>query len=506
MKRVKLFLLSVLFLLLQLTSCKKENNTITKSVIKGIEGVRIDSVLTPYLVKLRNETDNEAGLAVGIIKNNELIYGRTFGYSNIERLIEVNFNTKFHIASVTKPFSAIAIAKLIQDGKLTLQTKIVDIIPEFKMLSPDYRNITVKHILTHTSGIPQNISPNDWTKPSFGPTALEENLIAVQKHTLDFTPGTQFSYSNSAFDILGIVISRASNMSFSQFIESNILQPLDMTESTFLKPKDSLPLNYAVAYSYGIETAVWKPYPYNEKLYPSSGLLTTLNDMTKWANFHLNKGTVGNTQILEPKYFELIIQPHFNTPWGDRIGLSWFLQSYLDKPIIMHTGQDTGFESVMYVYPKDTTAIIVMANRDFSRTARIVNAASEVLYGHEPKKYEVSAKYAFAKAYKEKGIAKATDIWKKLEKDTLDTYYTDIDDILTTGAILENSGDWQGTKDILEAYNSYNSQSTYSWRLLGNAHLNLGDTLKAVACYQKCLKINPNYDKAKVAIEGLKRN
>jgi tetratricopeptide (TPR) repeat protein len=331
--------------------------------------------------------------------------------------------------------------------------------------------------------------------------ALEENLEVIQNHSLDFEPGSKFSYSNSAFDILGIVISRVSGMKFSEYITTEILQPTGMSESTFEKPKDSLPNNYANSYSYGLQTQEWSPYPYNEKLFPSSGILTSLLDMCKWAEFHQGKGTIKDNNILNEAYFNLIVKPQYDTPWGDEIGLSWFLQSYLERPIIMHTGQDTGFEAIIYFYPSEKISIIVMANRDFSRTNRIINATSEILFKEQLKPYTVSARYLFADSYKKGGIEKAKELWHRIKNDTTDIYFVDNEDILTTGAILENGRRWSETKEVLEFYNSLDNQSTYSWRLLGNANLKLGDTILALECYQKCLEINPNYKKATIAIE-----
>ena len=169
----------------------------------------------------------------------------------------------------------------------------------------------------------------------------------------------------------------------------------------------------------------------------------------------------------------------------------------------MHTGQDTGFEAIIYIYPEDDVSIVVMSNRDFSRTGRIINAASEILFDKELKDYKISAKYKFVETYNNYGIQKAKEIWNTMKTDTTDIYFVDDEDILTTGAILENGRKWSETKDILEFYNELDSNSTYSWRLLGNANLNIGDTLTALECYRKCLKINPNYEKAKLEIEKI---
>lgn len=486
-------------------SCSEQqvNHPKEEHIVIGKEGKKLDSLLTPYVNTLRELTHNEAGLAIGVTKGNQTIYARCFGYSNIAQEIKVDFNTNFHIASVSKPFVAFAIAKLIEQKKITVEDKIIDLLPEFIMEGVGYDQITVKHILTHHSGIPTNISPDDWTNPSFGENALDENLEIIKTHRLDFEPGTQYRYSNSAFDILGLVISRASGMSFSDYITSQVLVPAGMNNTRYKIKDDSLSDQRAMSYSYGIETQEWHPYPYNEKLFPSSGILSNLNDMLKWTQIHIGKGTYQNNTVLQEEYFELLTNPQNETPWGDQIGLSWFLQSYLEKPIIMHQGQDTGFESIVYLYPNEEVSIVVMANRDFSRTGRIMNAVSEILFDQAPKSYDVSAKYPFSDVYKKEGIENAKVVWSQLKKDTTDVYSADDDDILTTGAILENGKNWKETKEILEYYNTLNDNSTYSWRLLGNAYLHLGDTLRAISHYKKCLDINPNYEKAKIALERL---
>lgn len=488
-------------ILLNCETNPKTNPTEIKSIISGKQGKLLDSVLTPYVKQLRTHTDNTAGLAIGVTKGDSIIYVQTFGFENLKRNANADLNTRFHIASVSKPFTAAAVVKLVEQGKLKLDDKIIDFIPEFQMIGDGYRQITIKHILTHTSGIPRHVSENDWLNPK----SLEANLDFAKNFELDFEPGTAFNYSNSAFDILGIVINRASGMPFSKYVETQILQPAGMTQSTYEKSIDSLPNHWAAPYSYGLETQEWTPYPHAENYLPSSGLQTTIRDMCKWGILHVNKGSIDGKQIISNEHFELMLTPHFTTPWGDQIGLSWFLQSYLDRPIIMHTGSDTGFEAIMYIYPKEKISITVMANRDFARTGRIINATSEILFGQPPKTYEVSAKYKFAETFKTLGLEKAIENWELMRKDTTDIYTVDSDDILTTGAVLENGKQWTETKQILEYYLSINDSSTYAWRLLGNANLHLHDTLKAIECYEKTLDLNPDYEKGRLALEALKQ-
>ncbi|MFK7781487.1 serine hydrolase [Psychroserpens sp.] len=499
---MKLFITAIVSLLL--FGCNSNETQLNNTIINGETGHYLDSILTPYVQELRKLTDNSAGLAIGITKGEEIIYARTFGYADIDQGLKVNLNSQFHLASVSKPFSALAVAKLIQENKINLDDLLIDYIPEFKMKGEGYNNITIKHILTHTSGIPRNIKTDDWIDSSYGNSALDENIKIVQKLELDFEPGTKFSYSNSAFDILGIVISRVSGMPFHKYLEKVIFKPVGMQHTSMKKPIDSLPLDWVNAHSHGLETQTISPYPYNERVFPSSGIVTSILDMCKWGQLHINQGNIDGKTIIDEKYFNMVVSPKQKTPWGDNIGLGWFLQSYLNRPIIMHTGSDTGFEAMSYIFPEDEISISILSNRDFSRTGRIVNAASEAIFGEPLKKYEVSAKYQFTDVYKKQGIEKAKEFWNVLKTDTTDVYFTNSDDILTTGAIINNSKPFQ-SKEILEFYNTLNPKSTYSWRLLGNANLNLGDTITAKLCYYKCLEINPEYEKAKIALLNIEK-
>lgn len=473
-------------------------------IIEGDLGSKLDSILVPYVQNLRELTDNSAGLAIGVTKADKIIYARTFGYSDVNQKKKTDLNTSFHLASLSKPFSAMAIAQLVQNHKLKLSDLIVNYIPEFKMQGEDYAKITIEHILTHTSGIPRNIAIDDWLNPSFGPDALNENLEIVNDLSLDFEPGTKFSYSNSGYDILGILISRVSGLPFDEYIQQKILAPAGMTHTSLKKPKDMNTSNWASSHSYGLETQSLSPYPYNERLFPSSGVVASLKDMCKWGQVHLGKGTINDSVLLNREHFNLMVTPKYDTPWNDAIGLSWFLQSYLDRPIYMHTGFDTGFESMMYTFPSENISIVVLANRDFARTGRIINAVSEVLFNEPIKEYDISARYKFAEAYHKGGIENAISVWQELKNDTLDNYFVDEEDILTSGAILENGQKWKESKEILTYYLTLDEQSTYAWRLLGNTNLNLGDTLAAITCYEMTLKINPNYEKGKIALELLR--
>ena len=499
----------VMLILSLLVSCTKTDTqpslNAKTELIQGKLGKKLDSLFTPYVELLRTRTHNEAGLAIGVTQGDQIIYARTFGMANKETNTPATFDTKFHIASVSKPFAAAAIMKLVESGQLSLTDKLTTHIPELKMRGDLFRQITIQQILNHSSGIPRHISSDDLEHPVYGDQADQKTLQDLANFDLDFEPGSSFSYSNSAFDLLAVLVHRVSGIPYHEFVTQNIFKPAGMLQSDFLKPRDSLPEDWAEAYSFGLETQKWGPFPYAENYFPSSGVQSSLSDMCSWGILFSQAGAVNGNQVLDAASITEMTSPTRETPWGDSIGLSWFLQSYLDRPITMHQGNDTGFEALMYVYPESDISIIVMANRDFSRTARIINAVSEVLFDAPLKEYEVSARYKFSEVYKKEGLEKALETWENLKTDTTDIYYIDRDDLLTMGAVLENGARWKDANKILSSYLEKDSLSTYAWRLLGNTFKNLGDNSQAIQCYQKTLAINPNYEKGRAALEAMEQ-
>ena len=332
---------------------------------------------------------------------------------------------------------------------------------------------------------------------------MDYNLRNLKEYELEFEPGSEMEYSNAAFDILGSLIEEVSGMRFHEYLQSNILDPAGMNNTSYAREIGKLPENWAVPYSYSAQTQEWSPYPYTENYFPSSGVQTTILDMCRWGLLHLNGGSFKEHGILDKEHFDILTTPYYDTPWGDNIALSWYLQSFMEHRNIMHLGNNTGFEAFSCIFPDDDISITVMANRDFSRVGRIMNASSEVLFGETPKSYSLSARYPFGKAYRENGIEKAKEVWEMLESDTTDIYYSDVDDILTCGAVYEADKQYDLARPILEYHLTYNDQSTFTGRILGNCNLNMGDTSSAIQNYLTCLDINAEYSKAQNALDEL---
>ena len=210
---------SIIILFLFLSLISREQNVPDK---------KIDSIILSKMREYRI-----TGLSIGVVKDGKVFYTKGFGYTNVDSLHSITPDTKFEISSITKLFTSTAIMQLVEQGKLDLDRKLIDYIPDFKLKDNRYKEITILHLLTHSSGLPWD---NKLNKATLDSTALKEFIFSLSDAKLQFSPGEKFSgetYSNTGFDILGYLVEQISSMPFREYIKRNILEKTQMTKSTF---------------------------------------------------------------------------------------------------------------------------------------------------------------------------------------------------------------------------------------------------------------------------------
>lgn len=363
---------------------------------------KIDSIVNPYIKQF-----SIVGMSIGIVDNNESF---TMNYGNTAQKngFPVSDSTMFHTASITKVFTATAIMQLVEQGKLSLDDKVVEILPEFKLKSKDYDKITIKHLLTHTSGLPwtnnQTNLPNDSTSiPLF--------LEGLQNVRLKFTPGTKFSgetYSNIAFNLLGIVVQRISKQTFHDYVHKYILSKIGMEQSTFFFGEiDSvrLALPQVVAGTskrikrfnlYRIDDKknpilngqplVLRNYEtYGEPFInnPAGNLITTSSELNKWTKYliQLYNGTSNNTEnVLRRETLKnMWAVTETITGYDISLGLTWWIFDNAEfGRYICHFGNNPGFCSILFIFPEQNFGINILCNGMFAQEAVYNNIPLEI--------------------------------------------------------------------------------------------------------------------------------
>ena len=292
----------------------------------------------------------------------------------------------FHMASITKTFVATSIMQLVEAGKINLDAPVVQYLPYFRLADDRYPTITVRQMVTHTSGMP-DVEDYEWDKPQYDDGALERYVRSVSNQKLIFAPGTDFRYSNMAFEVLGDLISKVSGESFDDYVQQQILTPLKMKDSTLLIKKTSPGLR-TWGHERDLSGHVFpsKVYPYNRMHSPSSNLHSNVEDMARWALANLNHGELDGRRILKEQTYDIIWKPAHKLSDGRAVGISWFLGEYRGQATVSHSGGDTGYATFLMLLPDKKMAVFLMANCDWLGDARaqIAHAALDVALGLKP--------------------------------------------------------------------------------------------------------------------------
>jgi CubicO group peptidase (beta-lactamase class C family) len=270
--------------------------------------MKMDSSIITNRINSIIEKNNFSGV-VSIRKQGEIIYENSSGYADRSNMISNNIETKFGIASGTKFLTALAIGKLIEDGKLDFETKAFDIIKyDFPLYSKD---ITIRQLLTHTSGMPDYFDEEeieDFDNFSVGIPWYElkepKDYLPIFPHKeMKFLPGKRFSYCNSGFVLLAAIIAEVSGISYTNFVEDNIFREIEMNNSGFY-PLNKLPENTALGYVE--EENGWRTNVYNLPIVGGGdgGAFTTVGDLYKlW-------DALFNYQILSKNYVNIYLKPY----------------------------------------------------------------------------------------------------------------------------------------------------------------------------------------------------
>jgi CubicO group peptidase (beta-lactamase class C family) len=333
------------------------------------------------------------GFAIGVIQDDRLVYAHGFGLRNLAHSHDpVTSRSLFHMASITKTFVATSIMQLVEAGKINLDTPVVKYLPYFRLTDDRYQTITVRQMVTHTSGMP-DVQDYEWDKPQYDDDALERYVRSLSNQKPIFAPGTDFRYSNMAFEVLGDLIAKVSGESFDDYVQHHILTPLKMRDSTLLIKKTN-PKLMTWGYERDKDGHVFpsKVYPYNRMHSPSSNLHSNVEDMARWALANLNHGELDGRRILKEQTYDVMWKPAHKLSDSDAVGISWFLGEYRRQTTVSHSGGDTGYATFLMLLPDKKIAVVLMANCDWLGKGRlqIAHAALDVALGLKPQSIAVT--------------------------------------------------------------------------------------------------------------------
>lgn len=338
-------------------------------------------------------TSGQPGLAVLVKKEGTVLFEKGYGLRRIKTRAPITPHTDFRLASVTKQFTAMSVMLLERDGQLRYESTLTEIFPDF----PAYgKAITIRHLLTHTSGLPDYEDLMDQEEKSHGKRWSpahqiqdEEVLALLEKQTRGkFTPGTSWAYSNSGYVVLGLIVAKASGVSYPEFLKRRIFDPLHM-QNTLAYQRGSKEIPHrAFGHSRERGKLILSDQSSTSATLGDGGVYSNLEDLSKWDEA-LGKHTLLSATKMQAALTPVKLadgrEPHWPAqPDGDNLapgkpvsyGFGWFLDSYPGHPRMWHSGTTIGFRNVIERFTTDHLTIVILSNRaDFDPTALALKIA-----------------------------------------------------------------------------------------------------------------------------------
>lgn len=298
-----------------------------------------------------NSKEHLSGVVL-VGQGEEIIFQKAYGTANQSFGVPNNLNTKFLVGSLTKQFTAVLVMQLVEADQLKLDEPISTYLPDFRNDLGD--KITIRHLLTHTHGI-----PNADLSSRYKPMSKEEFVSEYCETDLEFQPGSQFEYSNIVgYYLLGVILEKVTNKDFSKLVEEKILSPLEM-QNTGYYSKDTVIQNLATGYIQKENSFLYAPHWDMSQSFSAAGMYSTVGDLFKWDR------ALRSTQLLSNSGIETIF-----TPYNDEIryGFAW----HINDPEIngkrqifaSHNGGANGYKSQIMRGVNEELVVIYLSNSD----------------------------------------------------------------------------------------------------------------------------------------------
>jgi CubicO group peptidase (beta-lactamase class C family) len=311
--------------------------------------------------------------AILIAQKGKVLLSKGYGMANYELDVPNTPQTKFHLASISKPFTAAAILLLQERGQLNVRDRLNKYLPDY----PNGDRITLHQLLTHTSGIPDVNQMPEYNQLSRFPQTPASLIEVFKNKPLRAQPGERYGYSNSNYNLLAFIIEKVSGQRFGDFLQTNIFAPLGMHNTAHDGNTAALIKNRATGYvpagADGLENAPYLDWTVKTG---NGSLYSTVEDLYKWDR------ALYTEKLLKRSTLDQIFTKHVD----DSIGYGWFISRRLNRHCIRINGRSPGFQGEIHRYVDDDVCVIVLGNNYSGTASFMVNDVAAMVFG-EP--YEV---------------------------------------------------------------------------------------------------------------------
>lgn len=320
---------------------------------------KIDSIFSKW------DRTNSPGCALAIVKDGKIIYERGYGMANLEYNIAITPASRFHVASISKQFTAASIQRLALEGRLSLKDDIRKYLPEM----PEFgHTITIANLIHHTSGLRDQWDLQRLAGWRDDDVVTENDILEMAKRqqALNFIPGEEYSYCNTGYTLLGIIVKRVTAVSLRKYADSVFFKPLGMNNTVFHSDHSEIVVNRTSAYELTDEQPVGGPSTSGQRWaisipvfdnYGATSLFTTVEDLAKWdENFYTH-------QVGGEDFIKAMVEPGvFNNGQVQTYASGLSVGEYFGNKTVEHSGADAGYRANILRFPDRHLSVIVLAN------------------------------------------------------------------------------------------------------------------------------------------------
>lgn len=448
---------------------------------------KIDELLSLY--QSRGQFNGTALVA----ERGQVIFKKGYGMANMEWDIPNAPDIKFRLGSITKQFTAVLTLQLVEQGKIKLDGKITDYLPDYRKDTGE--RVTIHHLLTHTSGIPSYTGmPNFFRDVSRNPYTVEEFVKKYCSGDLAFEPGSKFAYNNSGYFLLGAIIEKVTGKTYEQALKEKILDPLGMKDTGYDHHK-TIMKKRAAAYERSPQGIINAPYLDMSLPYAAGSMYSTVEDLYLWDQ------ALYTDKLLSAASKEMMYKPFLNN-----YAYGWVLRKIpvgeMQKTVIMHGGGINGFNTVIARLVDDRHLIVLLNNTGGTRLDEMSRTLISILYDLPYNPPPKSIADTLMKTISERGIAAAVSQYRDLKQNHAKDYDLREGELNNLGYQLLQTGKVKEAIEVFKLNIEAYPKSSNVYDSLGEAYMVAGDKENAIVNYKKSLELNSNNAGA---VEALKK-
>ncbi len=350
----------------------------------GVSAIATDDIDVPavdaLMLRLMAKY-NVPGLALALIKDGRIVMEKGYGFRNLKTQAPVTRETLFNIGSISKSFTTLGIAQLVDEQKVDLDTPVIKYVPDLRLSDPQaMRTVTLRQLLSHTSGLPPD---EQW--PREVPPTHQGIIGEFAMMPVTAKPGTEFQYCSRCVVLAAYILERVTDKTWETYTRTRIFAPLGMSRASFGPFGLEGAADAAQPYWYGVffgHTQVpWKRLDYLGALDPAGGIDASVVDMARYALFQLGDGTMSGRRVVSERMLAELHRPETAVPasWTSapiqdlHYALGWFTAEYRGVDVVFHNGANPGFRASIVLVPTFKGGVIILTNED---SGSFINAAT----------------------------------------------------------------------------------------------------------------------------------